>query len=233
MLRVTLVPQIIMMYKHICDLIQPPCWHDDLVKKGYKEPLAPPTPGIQATMASIASADFHATVQRLDTKPIADTNKEGLHVPTLLEVLDLRYWTMLLDACLHSKEKSLRKLQELFDDLPNILATDDQDSERMVVQTKLIDDALLSANPEVKNPLENGSNQAKSKLLVIGGTPTRDVVSQCPKSLLTRLPIPEDEKDSILQYCADIAANQAAADLDKLEASGLGPLVPWLPPKHL
>lgn len=183
-------------------------------------------------MASIASINFHATVQRLDTEALADTNDEGLHAPTLLEVLDLRYWTMLLDACLHSEEKGMRKLQEVFDDLPNILATDDQDSERMAVQTKLIDDALLSANPEVKNPVENGSNQGRSKLLVIGSTPTRDVVSQRPKSLLTKLPIPDDEKESILQYCADIAANQAAADLDKLEASGLGPSVPWLPPRQ-
>lgn len=213
--------------------MQPPCWHDDLVKKGYKDPLVPPTPGIQATMASIASVNFHDTVQRLDTEALADTNDEGLHAPTLLEVLDLRYWTMLLDSCLHSEEKGMRKLQELFDDLPNILATDDQDSERMVVQTKLIDEALLSANPEVKNLGDNGSAQGKSKLLVIGGTPTRDDVSQRPKSLLSRLPIPEDEKDSTIQYCAEIAANQAAADLDKLEASGLGPSVPWLPPRQL
>lgn len=184
-------------------------------------------------MASIASSNFHDTVQRLDTEALADTNEEGLHAPTLLEVLDLRYWTMLLDACLHSEEKGMRKLQELFDDLPNILATDDQDCERMATQTKLIDDALLSANPEVKSVMENKSKPTKSTILVIGGTPTRDVVSQRPPSLLTRLPIPEDEKDSIIQYCAEITANQAAADLDKLEASGLGPSVPWLPPRQL
>ena len=212
---------------------QPPCWHEDLVKKGYKDPLTPPTPGIQATMASIASTNFHTTVQRLDTEAMADTNEEGLHAPTLLEVLDLTFWTMLLDSCLHSEEKGMRKLQELFDDLPNILATDDQDAERMAVQTKLIDEALRSANPEVKNVTEKGVQQRKSTLLVIGGTPTRDVVSQRPKSLLSRLPIPEDEKDSIIQYCAEIFANQAAADLDKLEASGLGPSVPWLPPRQL
>jgi hypothetical protein len=203
------------------------------LKKGYKDPLAPPTPGIQATMASIASTNFHATVQRLDSEALADTNDEGLHAPTLLEVLDLRYWTMLLDACLHSEEKGMRKLQELFDDLPNILAADDQDSERMAMQTKLIDDALLAANPEVKSVKETGNIQGKSSILVIGGTPTRDTVSPRPKSMLTRLPIPEDEKDSIVQYCAEIAANQAAADLDKLEASGLGPSVPWLPPRQL
>lgn len=69
------------------------------MKKGYKDPLTPPTPGIQATMASIASSTFHTTVQRLDTEAIADTNEEGLHAPTLLEVLDLTYWTMLLNAC--------------------------------------------------------------------------------------------------------------------------------------
>lgn len=217
----------------MCNDTQPPSWHNDLVQKGYKEPLTPPTPGIQATMASIASINFHSAVQRLDTEALADTNEEGLHAPTLLEVLDLRYWTMLLDACLHSEEKGMRKLQELFDDLPNILSSDDQDAERMAAQTKLIDDALLSANPEVKNPTEKGSNPPKSRILIIGSTPTRDVVSQPPKSLLTRLPIPEDEKDAILQYCANITANQAAADLDKLEASGLGPSVPWLPPRQL
>lgn len=203
------------------------------MKKGYKEPLTPPTPGIQATMASIASVTFHTTVQRLDTEALADTNEEGLHAPTLLEVLDLTYWTMLLDSCLHSEEKGLRKLQELFDELPSILAADDQDSERMAAQTKLIDEALLSANPEVKPVAEKGPQQTKSRLLIIGSTPTRDVVTQRPKSLVTRLPIPEDEKESIMQYCADITANQAAADLDKLEASGLGPSVPWLPPRQL
>lgn len=217
----------------MCVYKQPPSWHDDLIKKGYKDPLTPPTPGIQATMASIANANFHTTVQRLDSEAMADINEEGLHAPTLLDVLDLRYWTMLLDACLHSEEKGMRKLQELYDDLPNILAADDQDSERMAVQNKLIDDALLRANPEVKSVTNTNSNQSRSRLLVIGGSPTRDAVSQRPKSLVSRLPIPEDEKESILQYCADIAANQAAADLDKLEASGLGPSVPWLPPRQL
>lgn len=215
------------------DRAQPPCWHDDLIKKGYKDPLTPPTPGIQATMASIASENFHNTVQRLDTEAMADTNDEGLHAPTLLEVLDLRYWTMLLDSCLHSEEKGMRKLQELFEDLPNILTADDQDIERMAVQTKLIDDALMAANQEGKAVPNNGTTQGKSRLLIIGSTPTRDVVTQRPKSLLTRLPIPEDEKESIIQYCADIEANQAAADLDKLETSGLGPSVPWLPPRQL
>lgn len=219
--------------KQVCVRGQPPCWHEDLVKKGYKDPLSPPTPGIQATMASIASVNFHNTVQRLDSEALADTNEKGLHAPTLLEVLDLRYWTMLLDACLHSEEKGMRKLQELFDDLPHILTADDQDYERMAVQTKLIDDALLIANKEVKSMIENGANHGKSKLLIIGSTPTRDVVSQGPKSLLTRLPIHEDEKDSIIQYCAEIEANQATAYLDKLEASGLGPSVPWLPPRQL
>ena len=184
-------------------------------------------------MASIASTNFHNTVQRLDSEALADINDEGLHAPTLLEVLDLRYWTMLLDSCLHSEEKGMRKLQELFDDLPNILAADDQDSERMAMQTKLIDEALLSANPEVKNVVDKGTTQGRSTILVIGGSPTRDVVSQRPKSLLSRLPIPADEKESIIQYCAEITANQAAADLDKLEASGLGPSVPWLPPRQL
>jgi hypothetical protein len=212
---------------------QPPCWHDDLLKKGYKDPLTPPTPGIQATMASIASVNFHNTIQRLDSEALADTNDEGLHAPTLLEVLDLRYWTMLLDACLHSEEKGMRKLQELFDDLPHILDADDQDVERMAVQTKLIDDALMIANQETKSVTDKGPSQGRSKLMIIGSTPTRDAVAQRPKSLLTRLPIPEDEKDSIIQYCAEIEANQAAADLDKLEASRLGPSVPWLPPRQL
>lgn len=86
-------------------------------------------------MASIANTNFHSTVHRLDSEALADTNDEGLHAPTLLEVLDLRYWTMLLDACLHSEDKGMRKLQELFDDLPHILTADDQDYERMTVQT--------------------------------------------------------------------------------------------------
>ena len=215
------------------DRVEPPCWHDDLIKKGYKDPLTPPTPGIQATMASIASENFHSTVQRLDTEALADTNDKGLHAPTLLEVLDLRYWTMLLDSCLHSEEKGMRKLQELFEDLPNILTADNQDIEKMAVQTKLIDDALLAANQEVKAGPNNGSTLGKSKLLIIGSTPSRDVVAQRPKSLLTRLPIPEEEKKSIIQYCAEIEANQAAADMDKLETSGLGPSVPWLPPRQL
>lgn len=214
-------------------LLQPPTWHEDLVKKGYGELPSPPTPGIQATMASIASETFHSTVQRLDNEALLDTNDEGLHAPTLIEVLDLRYWTMLLDACLHSEEKGLSKLQQLFEDLPNILATDDLDSERMAIQSKMIDDALTAANQESKSPKDPGNKGGRSRILIIGSTPTRDVVNQRPPSLLTRLPIPEDEKDSIIQYCAEIEASQAAADLDKLEASGIGPSVPWLPPRQL
>lgn len=129
--------------------------------------------------------------------------------------------------------ENFHKLQELFDDLPHILTADDQDTERMAMQTKLIDEALMIANQEAKSGSENGVIQGKSKLLIIGSTPTKDVVAQRPKSLLTRLPILEDEKESIIQYCAEIEANQAAADLDKLETSGLGPSVPWLPPRQL
>ena len=115
----------------------------------------------------------------------------------------------------------------------DILAADDQDAERMAVQTKLINDALMIANQEAKSVTDKGTNHGRSKLLIIGSTPTREVVAQRPKSLLTRLPIPEDEKDSIIQYCAEIEANQVAANLDKLETSGLGPSVPWLPPRQL
>ena len=179
-------------------------------------------------MASIASENFHNMVQRLNNEALADTNEGGLHAPTLLEVLDLRYWTMFLDACLHSEEKGMRKLQELFEDLPHILTADDQDCERMAAQTKLIDEVLLLANQEVKNLAENGANHGKNKLLIIGNTPARDMIQQRPKSLLTRLLIPDDEKDSIIQYCAEIKATQAATDFDELEASGLGPSMPWL-----
>ena len=97
---------------------------------------------------------------------------------------------MLLDVCLHSEEKGMHKLQELFEDLPHILTADDQDCERMAVQTKLIDETLLLAYQEVKNVAENGANHKKNKLLIIGSTPTWDVIQQCPKSLLTRLPNP-------------------------------------------
>ena len=131
-------------------------------------------------MASIASANFHSTTQRLDSEALGDTNDEGLHAPTLLEVLDLRYWTMLYDACLHSEEKGMRKLQELFEDLPNMLTADDQDTERMAVQTKLIDEALKVVNQEAKAVSENGMHQGKNTLLIIGSTPTRDAVAQSP-----------------------------------------------------
>ncbi len=39
-------------------------------------------------MASIASEAFHSIVQQLDNEARSDINEEGLHAPTLLEVLD-------------------------------------------------------------------------------------------------------------------------------------------------
>ena len=88
---------------------------------------------------------------------------------------------MLLDAFLHSKEKGTMKLQWIFENIPNILTADDRDSERMAVQTNMIDDALGAANREVKNNIDSSQNNAKSKLLVLGSTPTHDMVRQRPK----------------------------------------------------
>lgn len=85
-----------------------------------------------------------------------------------------------------------------------------------------------------KNDSSNhGQKNEINTMLIIGCTSTRDAVHQRPKLLLTQLPIPEDDKEAIIQYCAEIEANQAVADLDKLEASGMGPYVPWLPPRQL
>lgn len=140
---------------------------------------------------------------------------------------------MLLDACLTSNEKGLLKLQQLFEDLPNILNSDDVDCERMAIQIKLMDDALCAANQEPNKRNDMMQMNTKSKLLVISSTPTRDAIQQRPRSFLSWLPIPKDKKDPILQFCADIQASQEAADLDKLESSGLGLSIPWLPPRQL
>lgn len=96
-----------------------------------------------------------------------------------------------------------------------------------------MDEPLQAANQQSKNQSNTSQANTKSKLLVIGSTPTRDALQERLRSLLACLPIPKDEKDSILQFCVDIQASQAAADLDKLEASSMGPSIPWLLPRQL
>lgn len=79
-----------------------------------------------------------------------------------------------MQACLHSEETGMLKLQQIFnEDLPNILTADDQDNERMAMQTKKIDDALMTANQEVKNDTDAVQKNSRSKLLVIGSTVTQ------------------------------------------------------------
>jgi hypothetical protein len=63
-----------------------------MIALGYKEPLPPPIPGVQATLAAINPAEIHSFIQESDLSSINSTNDEG--EPTLLlTVLDLSQWT--------------------------------------------------------------------------------------------------------------------------------------------
>jgi len=54
-----------------------PTWHPDMQALGYKEPLPPPIPGVQATLAAINPAEIHRYIQENDLAAINNSNEEG------------------------------------------------------------------------------------------------------------------------------------------------------------
>ena len=73
-----------------------PCWHPDLSKIGYKEPLPPPILGVQATLAAINPMEVHQFIQNSDLAAINSAGDEG-EPPLLLTVLDLSQWTRVFE----------------------------------------------------------------------------------------------------------------------------------------
>ena len=63
-------------------------WHPDLLAMGYKDPLPPPIPGIQATLAAINLVEVHQFIQDSDLTAMNSAGEDGEN-PLLLTVVDL------------------------------------------------------------------------------------------------------------------------------------------------
>ena len=74
-----------------------PEWHPDLVAMGYKPPLPPLIPAIQATLSAIQNTEIHDFVQQNDLAALEAVGEESESASLLLTILDLSLWTRVFE----------------------------------------------------------------------------------------------------------------------------------------
>jgi hypothetical protein len=156
---------------------------------GYSEPLPPPSPAVQATIAAIVGNEIHELVQTTDNAALIDKDDDGEHAPLLLTTLDLSYWTSILyvSTLENGVEKAMTRLREAHGVLANLLEKEKIDAQEATNNAHLVEVALRAANPH-----EDWSDRAP---------PTRTLESMSSTHpILDRLNIPIAQKAAIEDY---------------------------------
>ena len=131
-------------------LTAPAGWLPDLTKLGYSNPLFAPSPTVQVTLAAIGEPEIHGFIQNTDLTSLADKDDDGEHAFLLLEVLDLSHWMSIMYASLEKKEEGLAKLTQAHAVLATLLERDELELEEAERNSKLVEVALIAANPQDK-----------------------------------------------------------------------------------
>jgi hypothetical protein len=188
------------------------------VALNYTEPLPPPSPAVQATLAAIVGPEIHEFVQTNDRAALLDTDDDGEHAPLLLSTLDLSHWTaiMYVSTLEGGVEKALTRLREAHAVLAHLLERDELDLEEANTNTLLVERALHTANPH-----EDWTDRP---------TPTRAGESAgSMHPILGRLNIPHAHQAALEDFGECIQSTQMDQEMASVESSGKGPAIPFLP----
>ena len=120
----------------------------ELSELGYSNQLPPPSPAIQAMMASIVGPEIHTYIQDTDNASLLDRDDDGEHAPLLLSTLDLSHWTSIMVASTFDNgvEKALTCLRKAHAVLAVLLEKDEQELEETLSNAKVVETALRAAN---------------------------------------------------------------------------------------
>ena len=123
-------------------------WLPELSELGYSDQLPPPSPAVQATMASIVGLEIHTYIQDTDNASLLDRDDDNEHAPLLLSTLDLSHWTSIMVASTFDNgvEKALMRLREVHTVLAVLLEKDEQELEETLSNTREVETALWAAN---------------------------------------------------------------------------------------
>lgn len=95
-----------------------PSWHAELQELGFKDPLPPPSPIVQATIAGMP-ASIQQYIQSTDLNTIASTPEDGEPL-LLLSLLDLSHWTRVFEFANSDTGKAMARLEEMTSKLHDI-----------------------------------------------------------------------------------------------------------------
>ena len=196
-----------------------------LASLGYGDPLPTPTPVVQATLACVSDKEFHEFIQSSDKAALADIDDEGAHAPLMLSVLDLSHWTALMNVVTADKAAGMIRLQKAQQSLAVILDQDEVDLEDANRNTRAVEAYLRTANPH-----EEWTKEIPAPTVNLNDAASGDCTVKL-HPLLSRLNIAPCHKTAIEDLSESIVNTQSEVTREKLEASGKGPSIPFLPPR--
>ena len=184
----------------------------------YVEPLPPPSPAVQATVASIVGPEIHEFVQTTDRAALLDLDDEGEHAPLLISTLDLSHWTsiMYVSTLEGGVEKAMARLREAHAVLAHLLERDELDLEEANANTQRVERALREANPH-----EDWTNRPTT-------TPAGEAASSM-HPILGKLNIPHAHQAALEDFGESIQSTQMDQDMVSADSSDKGPAIPFLP----
>lgn len=183
---------------------------------GYKDPLPPPIPGIQATLAAINPKEVHQFVQDSDLAALNAAGDEG-EPPLLLTVLDLSQWTRVFECANTDLPGALARLQEMHKALHEILVQDESDLDIAKKNTALVEVAIRHANNQ------SGNSEIPLSQFTV---PEMGTFSH---PFLANLTIDDVHKAALEDFQDTIFSTQVEKEQEKLVASGKHLAIPFVP----
>lgn len=196
-----------------------PEWHPDLVAMGYRDPLPPPIPGIQATLAAVNPPEIHKFVQETDLAAINSAGEEGEPL-LLLTVLDLSQWSRIFEVANTDLPNALGRLKELHASMQQILIRDEMELAEAKRNTTVVEVAIRHAN----NQAEDSGSSSQLKMPESG---------TFNHPFLANLVIDDAHKAALEDLQDAIMTTQIEREQETLVASGRHLAVPFVPARTI
>lgn len=134
-----------------------PVWNGELLAMGYNPPLPAPIPTIQTTLSAIDLSELHQYIQKCSTASLTYCNEEGVHLPLMIDSLDLFLWTSLFVTTTTESNKTLANIKSVHAKLSDLLIQNEQDTTKSVGFYSMIKEAITLVN---NNVLESASSRS-------------------------------------------------------------------------
>ena len=148
-----------------------------------------------------------------------------VHVKTGIYKLDLSHWTALMNVVTTDKAVGLIRLKQAQQSLASILDQDEVDLDEANRNTRAVEAYLSTANPH-----EDWTKEIPAATINLNDPASGDCTIKL-HPLLSRLNIAPSHKIAIKDLSKSIVNTQSEVTREKLEASGKGPSIPFMPPQ--